>query len=139
MQTFQSELWTGLIRLVEADDGPGITAWAAPLGDSPSAVLRWHHPEDEDERTLLMLSYWWGKASAAKALVNAGADYQQQDAKGRGAAWYAQRFGKGAREIEMSNAIGAAVRRISMESVIDGTARKAPEETTPPKRRRHEI
>lgn len=136
MQAFHPDVWAVLVQLVETDDGSGVAAWADSQADAPAAVLGWHHPDDEERRTLLMLAYWWGKASAAKALVNAGSNYQQADAKGRDAAWYARRYGKGARELELSNAIRASVRRISMQSVIEGAAKPS---NPPPKRRSSDV
>ena len=121
---------------VEADDGPGIDSLASIHRAELSAVLVSHHASDERRRTPLMLAYWWGKPLAAAALVNAGSDYQQGDAAGNGAAWYARRFGKGATEQSGARLIEANVRRLSMESVIStATAPDAPA----PKRRRSDI
>lgn len=66
-----------------------------------------------------MLAYWWGHSLAASALVQAGAVYEQTDAQGNNAAWYARRFGKGARQREMEQVIDSAERRISMEKILD--------------------
>lgn len=124
------------MHAIEADDSKTIEAMASTGGDDFVALLGAHHPSDEGQRTPLMLAYWWGKPLASTALVNAGSNYQQRDAKGHGAAWYARRFGKGQVEFEMSSLIDAGERRISMEDVI---AKGAPPTKTPPKRRHSDV
>ena len=120
------------MHAIESDDAASIDSMAAAGANEFKAVLVGRDPQDADCRTPLMLAYWWGKPLAASALVNAGSDYQQEDAKGRSAAWYARRFGKGQRELEMSRFIGVEERRISMESVI---AKGELPTGVPPKRR----
>ena len=120
------------MHAIEADDDKSIDSLAAAGADDFRATLVAFDPQDAERRTPLMLAYWWGKPLAAAALVNAGSDYQQQDAKGRGSAWYARRFGKGQSELDLTRQIEAGERRISMESVIS----KAEKPTgVPPKRR----
>ena len=126
-----NETWTALMRAIDRDDGPAVAAIPGL-----AAALGAHDPADENARTPLMLAYWRGKAAAAAAIVNAGADCQQEDAKGRHATWYARRFGAGELERTLTDVIDAGVRRISMESVIDGG--KASEEK-PPERRRTDL
>lgn len=116
MNDFFEPMWKSLRDLIDADDGEGISARADELQDS--GVLAWHHPEDELQRTPLMLAYWFGHLVAASALARAGADYHSRDTKGRNVTWYAQNFGKGQIEGLMSMRIKTTVTRISMESVI---------------------
>lgn len=103
---------------VRADDAKSIAAMHAADPAAFAEALAAHHPQDELRRTPLMLAYWCGLALAAKALVNAGADYQQPDAAGNSAAWYAQRFGSGQAQAAMSQLIDAGERRLSMEKVL---------------------
>lgn len=136
MQLLDPTIWKSLMRAIEADDGNAIETMAATGGDDFVALLGAHHPLDEARRTPLMLAYWWGKPLASSALVNAGSNYQQRDARGHGAAWYARRFGKGLAESEMSSLIDAGERRLSMDKVI---AKGAPPVKIAPKRRQSDV
>lgn len=112
------------MRAVDADDRAGIEALHAAGTLAP--LLGAHKPDDDRRRTPLMLAYWYGKAKAAQALVNAGSDYQQPDAAGNSAAWYARHFGAGERQTQMNDAIEAGTRRLSMDRVIDQAKAEAP-------------
>jgi hypothetical protein len=129
-------MWQSLMHAIEADDASAIQAMSAAGGEDFAALLCSHHPLDGVQRTPLMLAYWWGKPLASAALINAGSNYQQTDADGHGAAWYARRFGKGQAESELGSLIGAGERRISMEGVIE---KGAPSCLAPPKRRKPSI
>jgi len=136
MQPPNHTIWTSLMHAIEVDDSKAIETMATAGGDDFVALLGAHHPLDEGQRTPLMLAYWWGRPLASTALINAGSNYQQRDARGHGAAWYARRFGKGLAESEMSSLIDAGERRISMEKVI---AKGAPPIKAPPMRRQSDI
>lgn len=116
---------------IEADDDAGIGAMHA--SGHLARLLRSYDPADDKRRTPLMLAYWLNKPAAAKALVNAGSDYQQQDADGNNAAWYAQHLGVGERASQMDEAIEAGTRRLSMDRVIDqDKAQSADQAPDPP-------
>ncbi|ART57124.1 hypothetical protein CBP36_19665 (plasmid) [Acidovorax carolinensis] len=138
MSNYDKEFWDRLFSLIQADDVEGIVAIIDSSFPDGRDALCWASPEDPEGRTPLMLAYWWGKAMAATALINCGSDYSQQDAKGRGAAWYAKRFGQGERELRLSNVIGAAVTRISMRGVLEAKDNQA-SATPPPKRRISDV
>ena len=89
-------------------------------------------------RTPLMLAYWWGRAVAAAALVNAGSDYSHTDSRGEDASWYARRFGNGERVELMDSIIDAGERRLSMEKVISKSQSDA-KPMAQPKRRQSEL
>jgi hypothetical protein len=115
-------IWEHLVGLVEADDGPAITAWAAGQAQHPPPELAGWGEDDPERRTLLMLAYWEGRACAAGALINAGANYHQRDAYRRDASWYARHFGGGERQRVLSTDMANRVTRISMEKVIKAAA-----------------
>lgn len=132
MQPPQLIFWKQLMSAIEADDSKAIDAMLAAGVENFAPLLSAHHPLDQAKRTPLMLAYWWGRPLAATALVNAGSLYQQEDANGNGAAWYARRFGKGEAEARMSSLIDAGERRLSMSKLISTSAAPA---NPPPKRR----
>lgn len=119
VQAFDPATWAELLRLVEQDDAAALETWLSGQPGVPPSALSWHDPADPLRRTALMLAYWGGHASAAHAIVNAQADYQQEDAEGHSAAWYARRFGKGQSEAELGHAIRISLRRMQMQDVID--------------------
>ena len=147
MQPTDEADWHELMRLIDADDGPAVSAWLDRFPDAPAPILFAVDPTDDLGRTPLMLAYWRGKPAAAKAIVNAGANYEQQDASGRNASWYARRFGKGDKEAKMARAIRASFRRMSMEEAIgkEMAKPKASEDSgseappPPPKRRGRDV
>ncbi|MFK4705771.1 ankyrin repeat protein [Roseateles asaccharophilus] len=116
MQQFNASLWKGLIEAIRSDDGRGIDSLHASVGLSDLVLSA--DPEDPEARTPLMWAYWFGKPAAASAILRAGANYNQLDAHGNSARWYAERLGCGASAERMSSAIDAKVRRLSMESII---------------------
>ena len=134
MSDFLQAPWNNLLALIHADDGGGIAARAFDL--FASGALEWSAPDDEMQKTPVMLAYWGGYLAAASALVAAGADYQAKDSHGRRVTWYAQNFGKGATEGDMSTRISATTRRLSMESVIRERVPAAPDSDSPKPRRR---
>lgn len=152
MQVPDESIWAELMHAIEADDRRAIQAMAAAGSPSFEQALGAWAPGDAEMRTPLMLAYWFGKASAAAALVNAGADYQQEDSSGRNAAWYARHFGNGERVRRMGDSIQAETRRLSMRSLIecgqadtatralgDGGSPSVASSSPAPKRRRNDI
>lgn len=135
MSDFLQAPWNNLLALIHADDAAGIAARAFDL--LSAGALEWTAPDDDLQRTPVMLAYWGGYLAAASALVAAGADYQAKDRKGRRVTWYAQNFGKGATEGDMATRISATTRRLSMESVIREKAPTAPDSDSPKPRRRN--
>lgn len=120
-------LWKALISAIQADSAADIAALAGLAGEDFERTLLAHDPVDAFRRTPLMWAYWWGKAIASTALVNAGSDYTQKDANGHDAAWYARRFGKGNVEDAVRAHMGVQERRLSMGKVIADVP--APEST----------
>jgi len=118
---------------IEADDGHAIR----DLVHDPvyRELLKGHAPDDEARRTPLMWAYWYGKPLASQALINGGSDYEQQDAAGESAIWYAHRFGNGALAEHLTERISATVRRLSMESKLkpqEGGSAESPNSPSPP-------
>lgn len=136
MQQEQNIIWHTLIAAIKTNDGDAIRAMYSANVLKPLLVQS--DPTDELARTPLMLAYWWGKAIAASALVNAGSDYSQNDSRGENASWYARRFGNGERVELMDSIIDAGERRLSMEKVISNSQSNE-EPTAPPKRRQSEL
>lgn len=117
MQPSDIATWTALLELVRRNDLEALDI--ALASESSALALGWTEPEPGEGRTLLMLAYWWGHAAAANVLLRCGSQYQQVDAHGNHAGWYAARLGQGAIEERLASFIGASARKILLEEALD--------------------